>query len=214
MEKRAGISLTYGRVEGSLWTGRFSFRDLAARRLEHPRSVFDFRVNTAEVDISMSDLLRRKVVFEHLKVAGVEGSFERLAKAEPAAWSPKKPGLKPRGRFVINNFNLQDLSVDYRDQSLSRPLSTKLKLDYLLAEALSSRGVITDLLFRSNAAGSIDGTAFSLVNDKRADSSRSAWTCDNLSVGALAALMGSPFNWFEGAGWMCGSTTRAWPKRA
>lgn len=196
-EKRAGISLTYGRVEGSLWTGRFSFRDLEARRPEHPRSVFDFRVDAAEVDISMRDLLRRKVVFDRLKVAGVDGSFERLAKAEPAARSPKKKSRKPGRSFVINNFDLDGVTVRYHDRTPARPRTAEVKLDHLRAEALSSRTVAADLLFRSNAAGSLDGVAFSIVNDKRAEASRSTWTCDNLSVSALAALMGSPFDWFE-----------------
>lgn len=197
-EKRAGISLTYGQVEGSLWTGRFSFRDLAARRLDHPRSTFDFRVEAAEVDISMSRLLLRKVVFDRLQVAGVEGRFEQLTKAEPAAPGPKKKGLKPRRSFVINNFDLDGVTVAYHNRTLTRPLAAELKLDHLRAEVISSRSIAADLLFRSNAAGSFDGVAFSIVNDKRRDSSRSTWQCDNLTVGALAALMGAPFDWFEG----------------
>lgn len=196
-EKRAGISLAYGRVEGSLWTGRFSFRDLAARRLDHPRSVFDFRVDAAEVDISMRDLLRQKVVFDRLKVAGVEGSFEQLTKAEPAAKGSKKKGLKPRRSFVINNFDLDGVTVHYRDQTLTRPRTAEFKLDHLRAEAISSRTVAADLLFRSNAAGSFDGVAFSIVNDKRTAASRTTWTGDNLTVGALAAILGGPFDWFE-----------------
>lgn len=196
-EKRAGISLTYGRVEGSLWTGRFSFRDLEARRSDHPGSVFDFQVDAAEVDISMHDLLLRKVVFDRLQVAGVKGSFEQLAKAEPAAQSPKKKGLKPRRSFVINNFDLDGVTVHYRDQTLARPRTADFKLDHLRAEAISSRTVAADLLFRSNAAGSLNGVAFSIVNDKRTESSRTAWTCNNLTVSALAALMGGPFDWFK-----------------
>jgi len=198
LDKRAGISLTFDRAEGSLWSGRFHFRNLQARRVDHPQSVFDFRVDSAEVDISMGDLVRRKIVFDRLVVAGVDGSFEQLAKAGPGTAGQKQKGLKPKRSFVINNFDLEKVTVNYRNQTLARPLAAELKLDHLRAEAVSSRTLVADLMFRSQAAGSFEGVPFSIVNEKRSgDFYQTAWRCDNLTVGALAAMVGGPFTWFE-----------------
>ena len=196
-EKKAGVALKFEKAEGSLWTGEFRFRGLTAQRAGHPRSVFDFRVESAEADISMSALIRQKIVFDRLKVSGVTGSFERKAKGEGRAAGKGNP-MKPRRPFVVNDFSLDDVSVKYADQTLARPLQTELKLDHLRAASISSRTFIADLLYRSNAAGSFEGADFTITSERgTGNSAHNVWRCENLSVQALAALSGGPFEWFE-----------------
>lgn len=164
----------------------------------------------------MSHLILQKIVFDRLDVSGVTGSFERLSAGE--SWGKASGGgkaMKPRRSFVVNNFRLEDVVVDYADQTTARPLKAELKLDHLRASRLAGNRIIADLLFRSNAAGSFQGTAFSIVNQvDSGDFSQTAWLCDNLNVEALASFLAVPSAGSRAVGSTSRSTTRAGPARA
>ncbi len=190
LEKRAGVTLDFEKVSGSFWTGDFRFTNLTARRADHPGSVFNFRVASAEVDISIRDLLWRNIVFDHLKVSGVDGAFEKRGR------SPNR--LKPRRAFTLNDFELTGANLAYANATLARPFKGQLKLDHLRSTSLASDSFIGGLFFRSNAAGSFNGVAFSIVNRKIPRGGfQTTWVCGDMPVGALASLLGGPFAWFE-----------------
>lgn len=190
LEKRAGISMTFDKAEGSLWSGDFRFKNLRAVRTAHVQSIFDIKVEYAAVDISMSDLIWQNIVIDSLKVEGVEGFHKQLAKGD------KK--LKPRRSFEINNINLGGINLNYENLTLAEPLEAAFELNILQAESVASRTFVADLLFKSNASGSFNGVKFNISNDKGPNKSyTSSWRSDDLPVAGLASSIGGPFNWFE-----------------
>lgn len=196
LEKRAGISISFERAEGSFWKGEFAFVNLKAARSGHPVSDFELKVNTVELDVSMGDLVRQNIVFDSLTIEGVEGLFEQKVKG--GRRGREKKNRLPRRGFELNNFSLENLSLDYANFSAPREFRAELKLDYFRSDSIAGDSFVSDLLFKANASGSLNGLAFSLINDKRAgEPFKSIWLCRDMPVTDLAALMGGPFDWFE-----------------
>lgn len=198
---KADIAVDFNSARGSFWTGKFHFNNLTAKRPNHPTSVFDLRAASAEVDISVIDLLRRRIVFEDLEFQGVDGSWEQRARVEKEPWLTNKllSGQREtaKGRpFRIDHFNLTDGRLNYSHLALSKPFSTALRLDYLHAAPLHGDRLLFNLLFTGGAQGSFSGLDF-IIDPPSADGQQSTWRCDGLPLPVLAPLVGGPLEWFE-----------------
>ena len=193
VENRAGLIINFDSAQGSLWTGTFRFQGLTASRADHPKGVFDFKVDSIAVDISMRDLIRHKIVFEEISVTGVTGSLEQREKTPKT----EKPDIKKKRRaFMIRQLNLADIRLDYHSLASAIPVKTAFHLEHLQAAPLSSRFLICDLLFGAQAKGSINGLDFVINNQPTEDGRASTWRCANLSLPLLSSVLGGPFQWF------------------
>lgn len=197
---KAGIRVDFSSAQGSFRTGQFHFTDLTAQRPEHPLSVFDLRAASAEVDISMRDMLRGRIVFENLEIRGLDGAWEQRGRVnKEAGWLARLPGGRPgkaRPRpFRIDKFKLLDGRLAYQNLARSRPLAAELRLEHLQAAPLHSDRLLYNLLFTGGARGSFSGLDF--IIDPPADGRQSTWRCDGLPLPVLASLVGGPLEWFE-----------------
>lgn len=209
---QAGIRVDFNSARGSFWTGKFHFSNLTARRPDHPTSVFDLRAASAEVDISVRDLLRRRIVFENLELQGVDGSWEQRARVAKEPWlTSKRLGgqreTTKRRPFRIDHFNLSDGRLNYSHLALSKPFATELRLDYLQAAPIHGDRLLFNLLFTGGARGSFSveaaannvpgGPALDFVIDPPTAGRQSTWRCEGLPLPVLAPLVGGPLEWFE-----------------
>lgn len=198
---KAGIAVDFNSARGSFWVGKFHFNNLTAKRPNHPTSVFNLQAASAEVDISVMDLLRRRIVFEKLELHGVGGSWEQRARVEKEPWlttrRPSGQHEKAKGRpFRIDHFNLTDGRLNYSHLALAKPFATALRLDYLRAAPLHGDRLLFNLLFTGGARGSFSGLDFT-IDPPSADGRQSTWRCDGLPLPVLAPLVGGPLEWFE-----------------
>lgn len=190
LEKRSGIKVDFAEATGSFWTGEFNFRQLTARRSTHDKSRFDISVESIELDVSMTNLLWRKVVFEKLSIREVRGEWDQLARSDK---------LKARRSFQLNQFTMDDVTLRYTNRTLGQqPLAVTLRIDTLRAPRLGSDWFLWNLLIHSNVTGAVDDTRFEIAtNNETGPQFETLWRCDGLPIPLVAQVVGTPLTWFE-----------------
>jgi len=180
-EKRTGLTLSFDRARGSLLAGRFELTGLRVGHQALSRETFDLAVERAKIDLAMLELIKRNTGFGR-------------DQGPPRGGGP----MKPERAFFLSQLDLDEVKLICSGPSILKPLAAELTLDYLRATSVSGDYFIRDLLFRANAAGSLNGRQFSLVNQDRPDGRfESVWKTDNLPAESLAGLIGGPLTWVE-----------------
>ncbi|UQZ90274.1 hypothetical protein C4J81_14110 [Deltaproteobacteria bacterium Smac51] len=190
LEKRAGISVDFREARGSLITGQFNFTGLTAARTGGLESGFRIGVDSVSLDISMIDLLKRKVVFEELKVSGVEGSWERQSRNQKT--------LNPRRAFHLNNFQLTGANISIGSPGAAQNDVVSLRLDNLSAPSLRSDLLVFDLFFRSEISGAFNGRQFSIGSrTDQAGGRASYWRAEDIPLESVSQIIDGPLKWFK-----------------
>ena len=180
-EKRTGLELSFDRARGSLLAGRFELAGLRVGHQAVSRETFDLAIERAEIDLAMPELIKGNLGFGRRQGPPSDGGL-----------------MKPERAFVLSGLNLAGVKLTWAGPSVLKPLAAEFSLDYLRATSVSGDYFIRDLLFRGNAAGTLNGQKFSLVNQDRPDGRfESVWRADNLPVEGLAGLIGGPLAWVE-----------------
>ena len=217
--ERSGITIAAENIDGNLFTGRFRATGITVRRLNHPAGLIYLTVQRIETQIDVWDVLGNPLVVESLTVDGVRGRFERgVPGQEPVAKSSSEIGFsfsygnkksdviielnpeasKTKRPFIISALTVSDLEVAYADHTRKRPLVLPVTIATLTAAPLRSRFAVFDVLFRSNATGSIAGSPLRITTSGDDLGRDTQWHVQGLPVAVLSDQIGGPFTLLSG----------------
>lgn len=182
VEAKSGLKVTFANVRGTLWTGRLEFTELAVKRGPGAETRYDLTMTSATVDVSVLGALLGRRSFDRIEVAHVRGEYARLQKPDPA---------KAARPFVVATLLATDVDVAVGDTAKPEmPFQARLTLARLEAAPLRSDRIWFDLLFRSSAAGALDGAPFAVVREERAGSRETRWTLTGLPMAHARPYLG------------------------
>jgi hypothetical protein len=189
--QRTGTELAFKSVSGNLFTGRFAFQDISARRVSDTRSSFDLKARDFGADLDPLTLLDPPIVFDSLSVNTVTGTFRQPEKPRRAAGKNGGSGerIKAKRKFRIENLTMSDVSVGL-SRGESAPAAILLKS--VTSTPFRSNFAVFDTLFRSNVSGQIDGHDIS-ISTQRTDSGRTTqWRMPDLPAGSVSRFVTKP----------------------
>jgi hypothetical protein len=187
LPQRHGVTIDFDGAEGNLLTGRVRLRGVSIARPRHPISQFDLTIGDVSVDIAILRLLRGSLEFEHAEAHEVRGAYERVG---------RDAELLPRRGFASPRLFIEDVRITVHDAiDPNRVAALELAIDSLEAQPFRSQWAAFDVLFRSNARGTIDGHAFRIATREIADGRVTSWEADDVPVHLAAAFLGGPFAW-------------------
>lgn len=195
-QERSGIVTTCEEIDGSLFTGRVDLGNCTIRRPTHPASSFDLSLDNVELDLRVTSLLgTARIDVAH--VAGLEGwiASNRGQVSGPGTADPVE---KPRRGFVVHQLdisrvNIQLSGINADGNSFELPI----EIQQIKSQPLRSRLALFDILFRSNAAGSIAGAPFELSTAIIENGRETAWRAERIPVAEFGAMTGGALSWFS-----------------
>jgi hypothetical protein len=195
VESRTAIVTNCGEIEGSLFLGRVTLLDCSIRRPSHPSSSFELVVAEVDVDLRITSMLGTATL-DTARVVGPSGWVR--ADRSQAADESGDDRERPRREFEVKNLLVSDASVNL---SGSNPdgnrFEVPVEIDRLEVEPLRSRNALFDLLFRSNAAGTLDGAPFQLSSSVIPDGRRTEWRANKVPIASFGSMTGGLLSWFS-----------------
>jgi hypothetical protein len=184
--KRTGTELEFKSVSGNLFTGRFAFEDISAKRVSDTKRNFDLKVSGLNGDVDLRTLLIGSISLDRLSVDTVSGTFHQQAKTANVHEAGR---IRAKRRFRIENLTLRDVDVTLSNGD-SAPVALSLKS--VTSTPFRSNFAVFDLLFRSNIAGQIDGHEIS-ISTRSTDGGRiTQWRMPDLPVASVSGFVTRP----------------------
>lgn len=191
-EERTGIQFEIDSADGNLFTGSATIRNMRAKRLEHESSKFELAIATTELDIGLLGLLQGDVSFDSVRVDGVRGWYRRTAA------STDKP---PRRAFTIDSLVAENVQLLITDETRDPALvDLPLVIDRSTTTPLRSHWAAYDVLFRTNATGSLDGRPLEITSARDGRDYQFRWDASRLPVRLLSSIFGKFWGAFEDGG--------------
>ena len=194
-EKRTGVVTACDAIDGSLFAGRIELTDCSLQRSSHPNTTFELAVDRVALDLRMSSLLGTA----HIDSAAVDG-LSGWIRGGPrqASTGEESQSEKPRRAFEIGELSIARTNIDLAGVNRDgMPFELDIEIEHLSSAPLRSRLAFFDILFRSNAAGSIAGAPFSISMSEIEDGRQTAWRASNVPVASFGALAGGSLAWFR-----------------
>lgn len=194
-EQRTGVVTACNSIDGSLFAGRIQLADCSIRRSSHPNTTFELGVDRVALDLRMSSLFGTA----HIDTAEVEG-LSGWIKGGPrqASTTDASRAEKPRRAFEIGRLDIARSNIDLSGVNRDgMPFELAVDIEHLSSQPLRSRLAFFDILFRSNAAGSIAGAPFEISMSEIEDGRQTAWRASNVPVASFGALAGGSLAWFR-----------------
>jgi hypothetical protein len=117
-----------------------------ATRQGDPVANFDVRIERVDVDVEIWSLLSSERRLESLSMRGVRGRYDRDGRAKP---------IQASSPFRIDRLSIEDAAVQWTVRR-DVPVSAELRLASLESNPLRSDRPVFDILFRTNAVGTLD----------------------------------------------------------
>lgn len=194
-EQRSGVTTDCDQIDGSLFRGHVDLRECTVRRPSHPLASFDLSVEKLELDISVTSLLGTAFI-EKAQVAGLVGWVS--SNRSPNDETNESTIEKPRRAFEIGTLDISRSSIRLSGINPDgNPFEIPIEIEQVKSQPLRSRLVLFDILFRSNAAGSIAGAPFELTTSVIQDGRETTWRAEQVPVASFGALVGGPLSWFS-----------------
>jgi hypothetical protein len=189
--KRAGTELDFKAVSGNLFTGRFAFENINARRVSDTRRSFDLQVGKLSGTIDLWTLLNGPICFERLSVGSVSGTFRDPERRGAGEGGDDDERIRAKRRFRIEELTLRDVRVALsKGDSDGAPVA--LSLTSVTSTPLRSNFAVFDLLFRSNVAGQIDGHDFFISTGKTDGGRITQWRMQELPIASVSRFVDKP----------------------
>lgn len=188
--KRTGTELEFKSVSGNLFTGRFAFEDITARRVSDTKGSFNLKVASLSGDIDLQTLLFGPVSLRRLSVDTVSGTFHDPEKRKASENVQDDDGRTRTKR----RFRIEDLTLRNVDVALSKGDGAPVALSLKSVSSMPFRSnfAVFDLLFRSNVVGQIDGRDIS-ISTRDADGGRvTQWRMPDLPIASVRHLVAKP----------------------
>lgn len=195
-EERSGITTNCEQIEGSLFAGRVNLRSCTVRRLSHPASTFDLSSDEVVMDLRITSLLGTADI-DVARVTGLEGwvASDRSMIGQDDSTEPVD---KPRRAFVIGELDVSDINITLSGINPDgNPFELPVEIGQIKSQPLRSRLALFDILFRSNASGSIVGAPFEISTSSVQDGRKTTWRAEQVPVASFGALTGGPLSWFS-----------------
>jgi len=126
-------------------------------------------------------------VFESVEVERLRGTYDRVGLADK---------LQPRKSFRLGRLVVREAAVQYVDQTRRHgAVQAQVRVESLVVEPLRSDWAVFDLLFRSRAAGQINGRRFSIATQAIPDGRQTRWQGQGLPMELVAPYLGGPLAW-------------------
>lgn len=204
LEPRTGIKLTFSKVTGGLLSGQFVLHQVRAVRVNHPESNFDLICSQVTARCSLWKILSPRVAIDGVRLEQVSGTYHRVRKAPIAAPAGTAPAPAPaplaaRARGVwIGQLQLVDATIDYTDSTVEGdPVQVALAVESLECAPVRSAQAPFDLIFRSNATGTIDGRPFVVKTTRLPAGTKTEWGATGLPMALVRAYLEGPFRWLR-----------------
>jgi hypothetical protein len=210
-QERTGIAITIESLTGNIFTGRFQADGITVLRRDHPAGLIDLTVRRLDIEIDVWHVLNNPLVIDSVTIAEIRGRFER---GVPGQEPVKKPltiagvtieqqdgktslaintSRKEKRKFTITKLQVSNLDVTYADHTRKRPLVVPVTLTSFTSAPLRSSWAVFDVLFRSNATGTIAGRPLRITTSGDDLGRDTQWHIDGLPVDLLADQIGGPF---------------------
>lgn len=191
VEDYAGLHVEFESAEGSFFRGRLELQGMTIARDEAGKNAIDLRVERFLLDVSMLDVFADEKRVTALEVEGMRGRVERRAVA-------MGKGSATRRDFVAERVDLRDIELEFVDRTREQPLELAVVLEELRVSPLRSRWALFDLLYRTNAKGSIDGFGFEAVSTQSTAGRITTWRAPDLPLAMALPYLGAGGRWLKG----------------
>jgi hypothetical protein len=187
--KRAGTELEFKSVSGNLFTGRFAFESITAKRVSDSKGSIDLKVGGVSGDIDLRTLLIGPISFTRLSVDTVSGTFHEPERRGTGDNVRDDGRIRAKRRFRIENLTLLNVDVAL-SKGDAAPVAVSLKS--VTSAPLRSNFAVFDFLFRSNVAGQIDGHDI-LISTRNTDGGRiTQWRMPDLPIASVSRFVTTP----------------------
>ena len=196
LERRTGIGTACERATGSVFTGEVRLETCTTERRVHDASTFALHAELIDMDLDMRSIFGRARV-ERARVTGLTGWVERDAPAGPDADTDAAATVKPRRAFVVDDLAIQNVDVALSGRNADgNPYRLDVQVEQLSSQPLRSRLALFDLLFRSNASGTLAGAPFTIATGTRPEGRTTTWRAERVPIAELGAVAGGALAWF------------------
>ena len=196
VESRAGIATECDDIGGSLIFGRVDLRNCSIRRPDHPTSSFELEVDAVNIDLRITSMLGTATL-DTARVAGLSG-WVRSDRSQAPDEDAEGDRERPRREFEVRDLQVTDVSVRI---SGSNPdgnrFDVPIEIDQVEVKPLRSRYALFDVLFRSNASGSLDGAPFRLSSSVIPDGRVTQWRAEKVPIASFGSMTGGLLSWFS-----------------
>jgi hypothetical protein len=181
--------LEFKSASGNLFTGRFAFEDIRARRVSDIKGSFNLKVGSVSGEIDLRTLLTGPISFKRLSIDSVSGTFHQPEKRETGDNGHDDGRIRAKRRFRIEDLTLRHINVAL---SKGDGASVALSLKSATSTPFRSNFAVFDLLFRSNVAGQIDGHDI-LISTRNADGGRiTQWRMQDVPIASVSRFVAVP----------------------
>lgn len=188
--ERTGTELNVQRVSGNIFTGRFAFENLRARRQSEDRSSFNLNARRLSADLDLWTLIARPITFESLSVEGVSGSIRKPERRKSARGKRGNGDrIKARRKFVARELALRDIDISL-SSGANTPIAVSLKS--VRSAPFRSNFALYDGLFRSNLTGKIDGRDISITTEPTGAGRVTRWRIPDLPAATVSRFVTAP----------------------
>jgi len=202
-ERHSGVHVECEKISASLWSGRYELSGVRVTRSNHPAGEIDLSARSVTVTLPVWSAWKRTVPIRSLGVDGLRGRYHlgrpverKGSQPEDAPGRRSSPDLerKPARHFEIDTLEITDLAVEVADDPRRKPLALPITIAHMTSSPLRSDWALFDILFRSNADGSLFGRPFKISSSGDDAGRVTAWSASDLPVEALNATIGGPFS--------------------
>lgn len=168
-------------------------------RMGHKSSNFYFTVERLNIDVAVMQVLKTPTLIEVLEIESLHGRVEhRRSESADKSESREVRSVKPRRSFVIESLMLSDVDLNVTDNTdQDDPFVFPVTVSRLEAKPLRSSFAVFDLLFRSNAAGTLAGQPFTISTSIIPNGRDTSWRVNNLPIELLSNYVGGVFKYIK-----------------
>lgn len=196
LEPKSGVRVTFEKASGGLLSGQIVLRQVRAVRKNHPESNFDLTCSQVTARCSLWKLLTPDLAFDGLRIEQVSGTYQR----SPGPPKESRPAEVPRtSRNVrIGELQVLEAAITYTDSTVEgEPVQIGLAIDSLDCAPVRASHAPFDLMFRSNAAGTIEGRPFLIQTTHSPTGTKTEWRATGLPIALVRAYLEGPFRWLQ-----------------
>jgi hypothetical protein len=184
MRARSGLAITAEQIDVDLFDASVHLTGVSIMR-DQPNQKLSLTARNLDIDLRLIPLLTGRLAIEEATSDRIRGDIW-LRLGEPAS---RRTGQD----FKVDRLLIKDLEINVTVESDNRVFAGPVAIEKWEAVPLRSRWLLFDALFRSQASGSIAGSAFS-ISSGPADAGRATkWQATHLPVEFLAVHVGGPF---------------------
>lgn len=199
LEPKSGIRVTFGKATGGLLSGQFVLHQVRAVREQHPESNFDLSASQVTARCSLWKMIGSNLAIDGLRIDQVSGTYHRSGPAKASGPQEAVAELQRRARQLrIGELQLLEATVTYTDSTVAgAPVQIGLVIDSLECAPVRTAQAPFDLIFRSNAAGTVEGRPFLIQTTQSAGGTRTEWQATGLPIALVRTYLEGPFRWLQ-----------------